>query len=106
MVRAPPGGSRVRPSCFRREEGGGIPDRSTLGVLPDYDPPFVEQPTFDRRGFHHHTQHPIIASDILLRPGEPALREDASKLIQYLARNRRNTLSWHMLKSIGDINQR
>ncbi len=67
-------------------------------VLPSYA--LRQQPTFARRGFHHHTQHPIIASDVLLRPGEPGCREHARKLIRYLARNRQNTLSWHMLKTM------
>jgi len=65
--------------------------------------PIVEgdqKPSFERRGFHHHTQHPIIASDVLLRPGDAAFREYASKLIRYQARNRSNTLSWHMLKTM------
>lgn len=60
----------------------------------------LHAPSFVRRGFHHHTQHPIIASDVLLRPGDPARRAYASHLIRYLARNRQNTLSFHLLKTV------
>ena len=88
-------------------------------VLPDYhyvpDPnltpepgssidhtasPEAHQPSFVRRGFHHHTQHPIVASDVLLRPGDATRRTYASHLIRYLARNRQNTLSFHLLKTV------
>ncbi|MCB9737321.1 MAG: hypothetical protein H6745_32470 [Deltaproteobacteria bacterium] len=81
------------------EEAHVIP--YAAAALPDYGAAGVARaPAFARRGYHHHTQHPIVASDVLLRPGDPSRRELASHLIRWMARNRQNTLSFHMLKTV------
>ncbi len=56
-------------------------------------------PDFEWRGFHEHTQHPIVMSDFLLRP-EAEFRPYLSRYIRWLARNRQNTMSWQMLKTV------
>jgi len=83
---------------FHPEESAFVPYAGD--ALPDYGKDSVHAPSFARRGFHHHTQHPIIASDVLLRPGDDGFRAYASRLIRYLARNRQNTLSFHLLKTV------
>ncbi len=57
-------------------------------------------PSFDRRGFHEHTQHPIPLSDFLLRPGNDDFRTYLSHYMRWLARNRQNVMSWMMLKTV------
>ncbi len=59
-----------------------------------------ESPAFLRRGFHEHTQHPIPAADFLLNPAYPGAREAASRYLKWLARNRQNTLTFHLLKTV------
>ncbi|MEZ4269734.1 MAG: hypothetical protein R3F39_25525 [Myxococcota bacterium] len=57
-------------------------------------------PHFALRGFHEHTQHPIVMSDVLLRPGVDGFRAMASRYLRWLARNRQNVLYFHMLKTV------
>ena len=57
-------------------------------------------PRFERRGFHEHTQHPIPASDFLLRTDDPSLRPFLTRYLRWLARNRQNVLFFHSLKTI------
>ncbi|TNF23326.1 MAG: hypothetical protein EP329_27790 [Deltaproteobacteria bacterium] len=83
---------------FHPEEARFVPYAGA--ALPDYGKRSVHTPAFGRRGFHHHTQHPIVASDVLLRPGDAERRAHASHLVRYLARNRQNTLSFHLLKTV------
>ncbi|MCB9730773.1 MAG: hypothetical protein H6746_20040 [Deltaproteobacteria bacterium] len=59
-----------------------------------------EVPHFALRGFHEHTQHPIVMSDVLLRPNVPGFREMASRYLRWLARNRQNVLYFHLLKTV------
>ncbi len=56
-------------------------------------------PQFAYRGFHEHTQHPTPPSDFYLRP-EPEFRPYASNYLAWLARNRQNMASFHMLKTV------
>lgn len=56
-------------------------------------------PAFERRGFHEHTQHPIIASQALLE-GDDQYRDEVSRYLRWYARNRQNVLSWHLLKTV------
>ena len=68
-------------------------------LLPwDYDGA-ASIPHFALRGFHAHTQHPIVMSDFVLRP-EEEFRPYLSRYIRWLARNRQNVMSWHMLKTV------
>jgi len=60
----------------------------------------LSHPRFAIRGFHEHTQHPIIMSDVYLRPGNDKFREYASNYIRWMARNRQNLMSWQMLKTV------
>ena len=60
----------------------------------------LDCPRFARRGFHEHTQHPIVSSDFLLRPGDPTLRDQRSRYIRWLARNRQNFFSFMLLKTV------
>ena len=57
-------------------------------------------PRFELRGFHEHTQHPIPMSDYYLRP-EPEFRPYVRRYLHWLARNRQNAASWHMLKTVA-----
>lgn len=68
-------------------------------ALPDGYDGSVSIPAFAWRGFHEHTQHPIEMSDFLLRP-EAEFRPYLSRYIRWLARNRQNTMSWQMLKTV------
>ena len=68
-------------------------------VLPSFSTAVTVAPSFTTRGFHEHTQHPIPTSDIMLR-GEQAYRQYASNYLRWLARNRQNAASVHMLKTI------
>lgn len=58
-----------------------------------------QAPQFALRGFHEHTQHPIPMSDFYLRP-EPEFRPYVSNYLRWLARNRQNVASMHMLNSV------
>lgn len=60
----------------------------------------AERPAFERRGFHEHTQHPIPASDYLLRPGGDGFRQAATRYLHWLARNRQNAMSFHLLNTL------
>ena len=70
------------------------------GVLPWHYPGDVEQPDFQLRGFHEHTQHPIPMSDFLLRPGDDDFREYVSNYLRWLARNGQNVFTFHLLKTV------
>jgi len=69
-------------------------------ILPWDHADVIQAPRFDVRGFHEHTQHPIPASDFLLRSGNEEFRRYASDHLKWLARNRQNTLTFHMLKTL------
>ncbi len=69
-------------------------------TLPTIHVGAVDTPRFERRGFHEHTQHPIVASDILLRAGNDDWRALASNYVRWLARNRQNVMSWQMLRTV------
>jgi len=73
----------------------GDPD---LALRTDFDGA-IRTPHFRWRGFHEHTQHPIEMSDYLLRP-EAEFRHYVTRYLRWYARNRQNTLSWHMLKTV------
>jgi hypothetical protein len=68
--------------------------------LPDSYTGTLQQPAFTTRGLHEHTQHPTEMSDLLLRPGDPSFRTYASHYLKWLARNRQNLLSFHLLKTV------
>ncbi len=78
------------PASAARPEGGLPRDYDGAPVLPD----------FARRGFHEHTQHPIVLSDFLLRPGRDDFRAHLTNYLRWLQRNRQNTLFFHMLKTV------
>jgi len=59
-----------------------------------------EAPAFARRGVHEHTEYPIPASDFLLNPSGPDSRAAATELLQWLARNRMNTLTFQLLERV------
>ncbi len=63
-------------------------------------PTGVQVPSFEVRGFHEHTQHPIIMSDYLLVPDIEGGRAAVSRYIKWLARTRQNALSFHGLNTI------
>lgn len=69
-------------------------------ALPVLAEAITEVPDFDYRGFHEHTQHPIPASDFFLRPGSDEFRGMASRYLKWLARNRQNVVTFHMLKTV------
>ena len=59
----------------------------------------AQTPRFGLRGFHEHTQHPTPMSDYYLRPKDE-FRPYVGRYLQWLARNRQNAASFHMLKSV------
>lgn len=59
----------------------------------------VSLPRFELRGFHEHTQHPIVYSDFYLRPDE-GFEPYLERYVLWLARNRQNLASWEMLKTV------
>lgn len=60
----------------------------------------VDIPSFEMRGFHEHTQHPIVMSDFLLRHDKPEFKIYLNKYLKWLVRNRQNTLTFHLLKTV------
>lgn len=74
--------------------------RDPAARLPLPDAPRAERPHFRLRGFHEHTQHPIPMSDFFLRPDLPDARAYASRYLRWLARNRQNVASFHLLKTV------
>ena len=67
--------------------------------LPTYESE-VHRPHFRRRGFHEHTQHPIVMSEYLLRPDVDGYREGVSRYLRWLLRSRQNSLTFHLLNTI------
>lgn len=67
--------------------------------LPEFEAQTNVAPGFTTRGFHEHTQHPIPASMIMLE-GKQAYRAYASNYLKWMARNRQNASSLHMLKTL------
>lgn len=68
--------------------------------LPKLDAEVTEIPRFTTRGFHEHTQHPIIMSDAFMIAEDDNLRRYASNYLKWLARNRQNASSFHLLKTV------
>ncbi len=77
-----------------------LPPVDAAATLPwSYDGA-AQGPHFSFRGLHEHTQHPTPASDFLMRLDDPAFRTQASNWLKWLARNRNNAASFHMLKTV------
>lgn len=74
--------------------------RSPGSTLPWPETPSTDKPDFALRGFHEHTQHPTVASDIFLRPDFAGGREAVSRQLRWLARNRQNLLTVHFLSTV------
>jgi hypothetical protein len=68
--------------------------------LPWPESPVADRPDFALRGFHEHTQHPTVASDIFLRPDFEGGRDAVSRQLRWLARNRQNILTVHFLSTV------
>lgn len=84
---------------FHHPEESHLPAEDLQARLPwDLDGA-PELPAFELRGFHEHTQHPIPMSDYYMRP-EPEFRPYVSRYLKWMARNRQNVASWHMLKTV------
>ena len=60
----------------------------------------LDVPDFRLRGFHEHTQHPIVMSDFLLRTDDESFRSYVSNYLRWLFRNRQNVLTFHLLKTV------
>ena len=60
----------------------------------------LDVPDFRLRGFHEHTQHPIVMSDFLLRTDDGSFRGYVSNYLRWLFRNRQNVLTFHLLKTV------
>jgi hypothetical protein len=81
------------------------PEQTYFPTAPDATLPTgytgaADLPHFALRGFHEHTQHPIVMSDVLLRPGVEGFRAMASRYLRWLARNQQNVLYFHLLKTV------
>jgi hypothetical protein len=84
---------------YHHPEESWFPPVDVAAELPSHYAGDLHTPSFALRGFHEHTQHPIIASDWYMRP-DAGLRGEVSNYIRWLARNRQNAMSWHMLKTV------
>ncbi len=84
---------------YYHPEESFFPSDSAATLPWDYGNAIIT-PRFDKRGFHEHTQHPIIASDWYLKGEQGELREYLSNYIRWMARNRQNMMSFHMLKTV------
>lgn len=84
---------------YYHPEDSFFPSRAEA-TLPWNYPKVVHEPQFDLRGFHEHTQHPIPASDFILRPESENARQYASNYLKWLVRNRQNVFTFHMLKTV------
>ncbi len=81
------------------------PEETFVPVNPEARLPWnyvgkLDVPDFRLRGFHEHTQHPIVMSDFLLRPGDQSFRSYVSNYLRWLFRNRQNVLTFHLLKTV------
>ena len=70
-----------------------------LELPTDFQAPFEDAPDTRLRGFHQHTQHPIVWSDYCL-VADAAHRQPITEYLRYLLRNRQNLFEWHMLKTV------
>lgn len=84
---------------YHHPEESWMPAANPAAELPSHHQGETHTPSFSQRGFHEHTQHPIIASDWYMRP-DAGLRGEVSNYIRWLARNRQNAMTWHMLKTV------
>lgn len=82
------------------EEPAWYPPAVALAPLPRGYEGALRSPAFGLRGFHEHTQHPIVMSDALLRTDSAELRGFVSHTLRWLARNRQNLLTFHLLKTV------
>lgn len=73
--------------------------RDAAATLPMAYDGTVSTPHFELRGFHEHTQHPIPMSDYWLRPSD-AHRAYVERYITWMARNRQNVASFHLLQTV------
>ena len=85
---------------YHHPEETVYPSQAAL-ELPLFDAPLVSVPSFSRRGFHEHTQHPIVMSDYYLRPDVADGRATLSRYIRWLVRNRQNAMSFHALNTLA-----
>lgn len=58
------------------------------------------EPTFEFRGFHLHTMHPIELTEDLLDPSRPNALENVKEYIDWLARTGQNYFEFNLLESI------
>jgi hypothetical protein len=84
---------------YYHPEAKYLPPPATRRLPWSYDNE-VHTPDFALRGFHEHTQHPIPMSEYYLKAGREDYRAGASRYLQWLARNRQNTATFHMLKTV------
>jgi hypothetical protein len=80
-----------RESFVPLDPGATFPDSFGSG--------FDGKPLARLRGFHQHTQHPIVWSDYVLK-AEPSHRPPITQYLRYLLRNRQNVFEWHMLSTV------
>ncbi len=65
----------------------------------DFNEGFTKAPAYRLRGYHQHTEHPIVWSEYLLDPKEE-YKPYVQEYLRYLLRNRQNQFQWHMLKTV------
>ena len=83
---------------YHHPEESFFPEDAAATLPWNYDGSPV-QPRFELRGFHEHTQHPIVYSDFYLRP-KTEFVPYLERYVRWLARNRQNVASWQMLKTV------
>ncbi len=83
---------------YHHPEESFFPDNAQATLPFNYDGT-VDLPHFQRRGFHEHTQHPIVYSDFFMRP-QDGFDDYLDHYLLWLLRNRQNVSSYIMLKSV------
>jgi hypothetical protein len=84
---------------WHHPEEAFMPPADPTATLPWTVDGTAQTPRFALRGLHEHTQHPIPASDWYLRPSA-AHKQYAFHYFRWLARNRANVASFHLLKTV------
>lgn len=80
-----------------------VPLNTDHELTKKYQSEFNATPSYASRGFHQHTQHPIVWSDFLLDPKDE-YKTYISEYFRFLLRNRQNAFQWHFLKTVDFAN--
>ena len=82
---------------FLHPEQTYMPTRKTLLLPEDID--IYESPSYERRGFHIHTMHPIEATEYLMRD-KPEYLKYSQRLLDWHVRNKQNYMQFELLRTV------